>query len=464
MRVVVIGGGIAGLVAALRLNDGLSDAAEITVVEGSVHLGGKLRTGEIDGRTVETGAETFLAREADDPSGAPSAAVTLARRVGLGDALISPNTLSASILWDGRLAPMPLGTLMGVPADLAKVDWAPHRDADADLGGSVLAAGEDVAVGELVRARMGGAIVDRLVDPLLGGVYAGRADDLSVSVTMPGLAAALREVNTLQDAVALTLSRRTPASDSPFATVEGGLSRLVDAVIASMPAVKIRTGLPVRSLNRDGNVWRLVIGATRDPEILEADAVVLAVPSRPAARLLDGVSRQIAVDVGVLDYASIGLVTYVLPAGALDESPLAGKSGALIPAVEGRLAKAITVFSSKWAAQPDGAVLLRASVGRYGEERSLAYDDSALTALVHEDLSKIVGVPLPPPMAARVKRWGGGLPQYLPGHLDRVRQARSSLPRTVALAGAAFDGVGIPACIRSGERAAELIVAEMGRM
>ena len=464
MRVVVIGGGIAGLAAALRLHDRLGDTAEITVVEGSANLGGKLRTGEIDGRTVETGAETFLAREADDPTGAPSAAVTLARRVGLGEALISPRTLNASILWDGHLTAIPAGTLMGVPADLAKADWAPHRDADADLGGPVLADGDDVAVGELVRARMGGAIVDRLVDPLLGGVYAGRADDLSVSVTMPGLAAALHEVNTLQDAVTLTLSRRAPSAGSPFATVAGGLSRLVDAVIASMPAVKIRTGLPVRSLTRDGNAWRLVIGPTRDPEIVEADAVVLAIPSRPAARLLDGVSRPIAVDVGVLDYASIGLVTYVLAAGALDGSPLAEKSGALIPAVEGRLAKAITVFSSKWAAQPDGAVLLRASVGRYGEERSLAYDDSALTSLVHEDLSKIVGVPLPAPLAARVQRWGGGLPQYLPGHLDRVAQARSSMPPTIALAGAAFDGVGIPACIRSGERAAELIVAEMGRI
>jgi protoporphyrinogen/coproporphyrinogen III oxidase len=170
------------------------------------------------------------------------------------------------------------------------------------------------------------------------------------------------------------------------------------------------------------------------------------------------------VDVGVLDYASIGLVTYVLSPGALDASPLAGKSGALIPAVEGHIAKAITVFSSKWAAQPDGAVLLRASVGRYGEERSLAYDDESLIGLVHQDLAKIVGVPLTPPLAARVFRWGGALPQYLPGHLDRMARARAGLPETVALAGAAFDGVGIPACVASGERAADRIISAVGRM
>jgi oxygen-dependent protoporphyrinogen oxidase len=281
---------------------------------------------------------------------------------------------------------------------------------------------------------------------------------------MPGLAATLHQANTLQAAVALALSHRAQAAGSPFATIDGGLSRLVDAVVAAMPSVEIRSGLPVREMSRDGRVWRLVVGPTREPSIVETDAVVLAIPSRPAARLLDPVSREVAVDVGVLDYASIGLVTYVLPAGALDSTPLAGKSGALIPAIEGRLAKAITVFSSKWRPQADDAVLLRASVGRYGEERSLSYDDSTLVGLVHDDLGKIVGGTLPPPIASAVNRWGGALPQYAPGHLDRVSRARASLPPTIALAGAAFDGVGIPACIRSGERAADAIVAEMGRM
>jgi oxygen-dependent protoporphyrinogen oxidase len=359
------------------------------------------------------------------------------------------------------LRPMPAGTLMGVPADLDRVDWAPTAAADHDLGEPVLPAGEDAAVGALVRARMGDAIVDRLVDPLLGGVYAGRADDLSVAVTMPGLAAALRVEHTLQDAVRHALLQRVPTSGSPFASVEGGLSRLVEAVVAAMPAVIVRTGQPVREMARSGLGWRLTVGSTRDPEPVDADAIVLAVPSHPAARLLGPGLPAVADLVGSLDYASIGLVTMVLPDGTLDRTALAGKSGALIPAIEGHTIKAVTVFSSKWQPQPDGAVLLRASVGRYGDPAALAFDDETLTAVVHDDLAKIVGGPLPPALDTRVNRWGGALPQYAPGHSSRVTLARAALPPTLTLAGAAYDGVGIPACIDSGERAAATLIEQL---
>jgi protoporphyrinogen/coproporphyrinogen III oxidase len=119
------------------------------------------------------------------------------------------------------------------------------------------------------------------------------------------------------------------------------------------------------------------------------------------------------------------------------------------------------VFSTKWAGQPDGAVLLRASLGRYGDERILQVDDRALVDLAHADLGKILGGPLASPLRAEVTRWGGGLPQYPPGHLDRVSTARAALPPTLALAGAAYDGVGIPVCIRSGQRAAEQLIGAL---
>ncbi|HEY1486326.1 MAG TPA: protoporphyrinogen oxidase [Micromonosporaceae bacterium] len=463
-RVVVVGGGIAGLTAALDLHDRLGSSTEIVVVEGARYAGGKLRTGTIGGRQVETGAETFLARAADDPSGAPSEAVLLAHRLGLAEALRHPATTAAGILVEGELRAMPAGTLMGVPANASTLDgpWGSADRPDADLGRPVLDRGQDRSVGALVRERVGDAVVDRLVDPLLGGVYAGRADDLSIATTMPGLAAACRQENTLAGAVRAALSRRSTTPGPPFATIDGGLSRFVDTIVAALPAGSVRLGLPVRELAERGDGWRLTIGSTRDPEELNADAVVLAAPSRPAARLLAAVSPEAATAVGALDYASIGLVTFVLPAGALDGTALDGRSGALVPAVEGHLIKAVTVFSTKWAEQPDGAVLLRCSIGRYGDESALQHSDDELVALVAADLAMIVGRSLPVPIASSVTRWGGALPQYAPGHLDRVATARAAVPPTVALAGAAYDGVGIPLCITSGRAAAARIIDGWG--
>jgi len=234
------------------------------------------------------------------------------------------------------------------------------------------------------------------------------------------------------------------------------MSRLVDAV-AGASGARVLLGLPVRELVADGSRWRLVVGATRDPTLLHADAVVLAVPARPAARLLGGVDAEAAALVGVLDYASVALVRLAVPDAALPEL-----SGLLVPAVEGYAVKALTIFSTKWEhlRRPDGTALLRASVGRYGDTAVLQRTDAELVAMVHRELGDLLDTQLPAPLAADVVRWGGGLPQYRPGHLDRVAAARAALGAwtTLALAGAAYDGVGIPACVRSGEAAAQRLL------
>lgn len=214
-RIAVVGGGITGLAAALRLRDRAPDGSTITVYEQSGSLGGKLRTGSVAGAPVEFGAEAFLTR---DPAGGESAAVALARRLGLGEDLVHPATGQAAIALRGRLLPVPGGTLVGVPGDLEKVSALaqPAADRDRDGGGPLLGPDEDVAVGELVRRRLGDEVVDRLVDPMLGGVYAGRADSLSLATTMPGLARTARIEGTLTGAVraALAASPRTPADRS----------------------------------------------------------------------------------------------------------------------------------------------------------------------------------------------------------------------------------------------------------
>ncbi|MFE9186957.1 protoporphyrinogen oxidase [Micromonospora harpali] len=463
-RVAIVGGGITGLAAAVRLADRTPAGTEVTVYEQSGVLGGKLRTGELAGGPVEFGAESFLMR---DPAGGESAAVALVRRLGLAGDIVHPSVGQAALAVDGGLRPIPGGTLVGVPGDLAKVAAVaePAADADRDEGRPLLAPGADVSVGALVRARFGDAVADRLVDPMLGGVYAGRADDLSLATTMPALARAARVEHTLVGAVRAAQAAAPRAPGEPvFGTLAGGLSRLVEAAAAAGGAT-IRRDAAVRELTRTATGWRLTVGPTRDPELVDADAVLLAVPARPAARLLAGVADlapEAVATVGALDYASVALVTLALP-----HPELPALSGFLVPATEGLLVKASTFFTTKWGhlARPDGLALVRASVGRYGEEASLQVTDDDLVEAVHRELSKVLGTPLPAPVASHVQRWGGALPQYTPGHLDRVAAVRAALRGahpTLALAGAGYDGVGIPVCVRSGETAAEEIITALG--
>ena len=455
VRVAVVGGGVAGLAAAHRLRELLGPAAQITVYDQATELGGKLRTGSLAGLVAERGAESFLVRS----PGGDSAAVALARRVGLGHDLVHPRPLPAGLWCGGELRPLPAGTLLGVPGDFSRLAGVarPAGD-DRDTGRPVLGPGEDPTVGDLVRRRFGDEVADRLVDPMLGGVYAGRADSLSLSATMPGLAAACRTHTTLAAAVRAALAAAPrPAGTPVFATLRGGLGRLVAAVSAASGA-ELRTGRPVRQLTSTGAGWRLLVGSTRDAEPVAADAVVLAVPARPAGRLLRGVDPATAEAVGRLDYASVALVTMALPPA----TPLPELSGFLVPATEGTLVKAATFLTRKWAhlGAPDGPVLVRASVGRYGETGPLRQTDADLGRRVHAELARMVGG-LPAPLSTHVQRWGGALPQYPPGHLDRVAAARTALPGTLGLAGAAYDGVGIPACVTSGQAAAAQVTAAL---
>jgi protoporphyrinogen/coproporphyrinogen III oxidase len=447
MRIVVVGGGIAGLAAAHRAS---SLGADVLVVEQSPVVGGKLRAAALpSGEWVEAGAEAFAVR--DPQTGAPSAAADLVEELGLAGELRQPGISRAAVATGpGDLAPIPAGTLFGIPSDAAAERWPDT--------GPLLGPGEDVAVGRLVRARLGDEVADRLVDPMLGGVYAGRADELSLATTIPALAAACREHGTLTGAVRAVLAER-PRDTSPlFATLHSGLSSLAVTLAERIGPRRISTGRPARALHRArGDGWRLTVGSARDPMTITADGVVLAAPARPAARLLADVDPAVAADVGALDYASVALVTLVLPDSSLPEL-----SGFLVPADSAYTIKAATFLDRKWPhLRRPGRTLVRLSLGRHGEEGVLQRPDADLVAIAAADLADLIGTPREPVEAA-VHRWGGGLPQYAPGHLDRVAAARKALQPGLALAGAGYEGVGIPACVRSGRVAAEEIVRSVG--
>jgi oxygen-dependent protoporphyrinogen oxidase len=304
--------------------------------------------------------------------------------------------------------------------------------------------------------------VDRLVDPLLGGVYAGRSDQLSFEATMPALAAATRDGQPVMAAAARLLDSAPAArGDGPpapvFMSLPGGLASLVPAVSAAS-AADVRTGAMVRAIERSARGWRLTAGSAHDPWFAEADAVVLALPAAPAGRLLAGLPGAAAAAAGLAEVttASMAIVTLAFPDAAFPAAP-AG-SGYLVPAVDGRAVKAVTFSTVKWphlrAAAP-GLQIIRCSVGRIGEETLLHRDDADLAELARAELAEATGV-RGRPAAARVTRWGGALPQYTVGHLGRVARIRDSVASQPGLAvcGAVYDGVGIPACIASARAAA----------
>jgi len=453
-HVAVVGGGIAGLAAARAVHQYAPPGTRVTVLESAPTLGGKLRTSELAGVAVDEGAEAFLVRRPE--------ALALAREVGLGGELVGPATLAASVWSRGRLRRMPARTVLGVPTDLRTlhgvISTAGIVRAALDRALPRTPPGDDIAVGRYVAARFGREVVDRLVDPLLGGVYAGRADELSMAVTVPELARTARRHRSLLRAARAAL--RPPQPGPVFSTLPGGLGRLVEAVAVASGAA-IRTGTTVRELARTPTGWRLTLGPARDPEALEVDAVVLAVPAAPARRLLAGSVPAAAADLG-LEYASVAIVTlaYATPVPV----PVPG-SGFLVPAVERRLVKAVTLASAKWPhLGADGLNFVRASIGRSGETADLQRDDADLVAGAAADLAAMTGLAAAP-VAGRVSRWGGALPQYAVGHLDRVARIRTAVsfaPR-LAVCGAAYDGVGIPACIGSGERAGREIAASLTR-
>ena len=456
-RVVIVGGGIAGLAAAFFLRDA---PVSVTVLEGSPRLGGKLAVSEVAGIAVDEGAEALLARR---PEG-----TGLIESAGLAGRLVAPGTTSARIWSRGQMRRLPRRQVMGVPADLddlarcALLSAAGMARAREDPGLPATPRGGDVDVAGYVAARFGREVVDRLVDPLLGGVYAGRAEDLSFEATVPALAAESRRHASLSEAAGALMPAATAAAAEAtvFTTLAGGLGALPAAVAAASGA-EVRTGAMVRELERTPGGWRLTVGSAHAPARLDADAVVLAVPAQPAARLLAGLAgaADACAALAGITYASMAIVTLAYPVSCFPR-PLEG-SGYLVPAVDGRPVKAVTFSSVKWphlrSADGTGPALavVRCSLGRIGEERLLQRDDADLAALAAADLAAATGV-RGEPAGVRVTRWGGALPQYTVGHLDRVSRIRAGVGREPGLAvcGAAYDGIGIPACIATAQGAA----------
>lgn len=452
---MVVGGGIAGLTAGLAV---LESGATVTVLEGTDRVGGKLRREIVAGHPVDVGAEAMLA-VGDQGTG-------LATAVGLGEQLTTPATSSAGVFSSGRLWPIPSPSLMGIPADpeqaaglLSEVELDRLRS-EVTTG----AVDQDSSVAEFVSSRLGLAVLDKLVDPLVSGVYAGDPWQLSLRATAPQLWTVARSGERLLDASARLDRSGGSRARGAFAGLVGGMGTLPEAVanVLRDRGARIVPDTIVRQLNRrtDGG-WTVVSGPTTDPKTWAADAVIVAVPPSAAARLLSVNAPTAASALATMDSASMAVVTLAFPAQRLGDLP---GSGFLVPAVEQRPIKAATFSSAKWAWLAETApevAYVRTSVGRAGSAEELQRPDASLIAASLAELGHVLGRDVPPPIDVHVQRWGGALPQYAVGHVDRVATIRASVAEAggLAVCGAAYDGVGIPAVVGSARAAAAAVLA-----
>jgi oxygen-dependent protoporphyrinogen oxidase len=451
-RVVVVGGGICGLAAAWELS--ADPTLEVVVVESSERFGGKIRTSAFAGRAVDEGADAFLLRV---PEG-----LALADELGLGGTLVSPATSTALVWCPDGLRPLPSGLVLGIPTDAEALAGAGIVSpaaveavrVEASVAGDPL--GGDESVGSLVRRRFGVEVLRRLVEPLVGGINAGEADELSVDAVVPQIAAAARRDASLTAGLRAAAAEHPPAPGPVFAAPRAGMGALVDELAMGLAArgVDLRTGAPVASIERRGRGWSVAI-AGDDPVVLEAGGVVVAAPAAAASRLLAPVASTAAALLGGIAHASVAMVTLAVPTALVRRQVDA--SGFLVPRDAGLTITAASWASSKWAHLAGGdTAILRVSCGHHADPRPVELPDDELLDAVLADLATTMGLEVAP-SEVRISRYVDGFPQYEVGHLDRVAAIESAVrdaaPRLV-VAGAALRGLGVPACIRQGRQAA----------
>lgn len=462
-RVVVVGGGISGLSAAhalLRQERARGTAVDVTVLEAANDVGGKLATQVIDGVSVDAGAESVQVRRPE--------AVSLIADVGLTGEQVPQDQSGVGVWVDGSLHRLPPGQVLGIPYDPAAIastdllDPSGVAELERDQAMPPPHIEGDISVGDLVRARMGEQVVDRLVEPLLGGVYAGHADQISVDMALPGLLENLRSAPTLMAGVEAT---RTPTEPGQplFVSLRGGLGRLPRAVVDAS-GITVHQRMTAHALQRSADGWTVLASSPDSDHEFTADAVILACPAWSTRGLLAPHVEPAALGALELGYASVALVTLVFRGDRRPELP-AG-SGFLVPPGKPLAVKAATFASQKWQwlreAYPD-TTIVRVSMGRYGEGDLMSVGDDDLMTIALQDFQEITATEYEPEATA-VKRWSMSLPQYQVGHRSRVQRLRTAVAQQPPLevCGAAFDGVGVPACIASGQAAADRVMSHLG--
>ncbi|MCL8206593.1 MAG: protoporphyrinogen oxidase [Actinomycetia bacterium] len=455
-ELAVVGAGIAGLAAARRLVERAPAGTVVHVFEANARAGGAIRSEITAGVVLEAGPDSLLTRK--------PAAVELCRALGLADELIgpAPGARGADIFWAGRLHPIPPGLMAGVPSRpetlwrSGLLSWSAKLRALADLWRPPKPTEPDASLGELLAYRFGPQVVDRLVAPLLAGIYAGDIRTLSLKATFPQLAAWQDQYGSL-----IRAARRQPPPAGhrgpPFLTLRTGLERMVRVLVEKTSATW-HFGEPVRRVVPEGGGFRLETDRGR----YAVDGLVLATPAPRTREMLGEAVPEAGALLAEIPYTDLAVVGLLFRPAAF--SPPRDKTGVLVPAGQGLALTAVTFVGSKWAyPEPPPYEAVRVFLGRAGDAGLLEHDDDALVARARAELERVLGVRAEPE-TARVFRHPAGMPQYRVGHLDRVARLEQVLARwpQLRLAGQAYHGVGIPDNVADGHRAADAVLAAVG--
>jgi oxygen-dependent protoporphyrinogen oxidase len=476
-RIVVIGGGISGLAAAHRLQERgeeLGGAPEVLLLEASARTGGIIRTHRREGFLLEGGPDSFISEKPE--------AIRLAERVGMADRLIETNQTNrrSFIVRGGRLHGVPEGFQLLAPSRFwpfvttGIFSWRgkARMALDMVLPRRTEANGhDDESLAQFVRRRLGSEALERMAQPMVGGIYTADPERLSLRATMPRFL----EMERVHRSVirGMWRARRTMSAQQSsgtsgpryglFLSFDEGMQVLSDALAARLAPATIRLNTKVESLvpDRESARWQLRL---QSGEVVECDAVCVALPAYTSAQLIEEMDAQLSSELAAIQYASTATVNLAYRRRDVPH-PLDG-FGFVVPIIERRRTLACTFSSIKFRGRaPEGHVLLRAFVGGALQPEMFALDEDAMAAAVCDDLRDLLGIEKAP-LFCLVEKWPRSMAQYHLGHLERVARINQRLETipTLKLAGNAYHGAGVPDCIRSGEQAADEILKSLGAL
>lgn len=469
-KISIIGGGASGLAAATTLQYAKQAGTDIefTLFERDTRLGGVMQTELADDCLIEAGPDSFLSEK--------TTGADFCKLFGLGDQIIGSNDSEriTYILVNNRLIPMPDGLMFMVPTKILPTvttslfTWGTKIKMGLEFFSRPPAKNShDESVADLVRRHYGQEVVERLADPLLAGVYGGDAANLSVRAVLPRFSDMEAKYGSLSRGMLVARKKMAQfvKAQGPnykprplFSSLKNGMQQMVDAVEAFLPSQSVKTGVAITNVYRENKKWILAVNG--QPEAF--DAVIIATPAHVAGHLLSRENQVLAYDLHAVSYSSS--VTVVMTYSRADLANMPPGFGFLVPKSENRRIRALTFVHNKFPHRaPADKGIVRVFLGGLGDQSVLVLSDEEILATVRRELSEILGLTAEPRIT-RVYRWNKAMAQYGPGHLERVQRIRHAVDSTpgLALAGNAYQGIGVPDCLASGLSAALSICDQLG--